>query len=91
MGIYTSAKNKLIPKFQEMKKLVNRALEMLDSYRHKDFPEVLPSELSQLTAPIVLDGMSVHIVEGLSSEDDDCLSSPHSDSSLEDEFEQILN
>jgi len=85
-------KNKLIPKFQEMKKLVSRALETLDSCRHKEsYPEGLPSELSQLTAPIVLDGMSVHIVEGLSSEDDDCLSSPNSDSSLEDEFEQILN
>jgi len=85
-------KNKLIPKFQEMKKLIMRALETLDSCRHKDLPEVLPTELSQLSSPIVLDGMSVHIVEGLSSEDDDSLlSSPQSDSSLEDEFEQILN
>jgi hypothetical protein len=82
-------KNKLIPKFQEMKKLVVRALESFDS-RHKDLPEMLPSELSQITSPIVLDGLSVHIVEGLSS-DDYCLSSPISDSSLEDEFEQILN
>lgn len=82
-------KNKLIPKFQEMKKLVVRALESFES-RHKDLPEILPSELSQITSPIVLDGLSVHIVEGLSS-DDDCLSSPISDSSLEDEFEQILN
>jgi hypothetical protein len=85
-------KNKLIPKFQEMKKLIMRALETLDSCRHKDLPEVLPTELSQLSSPIVLDGMSAHIVEGLSSEDDDSLlSSPQSDSSLEDEFEQILN
>jgi hypothetical protein len=82
-------KNKLIPKFQEMKKLVVRALESLDS-RQKDLPEILPSELSQITSPVVLDGLSVRIVEGLSS-DDDCLSSPISDSSLEDEFEQILN
>jgi len=72
-----------------MKKLVVRALESIDS-RQKDLPEMLPSELSQITSPIVLDGLSVHIVEGLSS-DDDCLSSPISDSSLEDEFEQILN
>jgi hypothetical protein len=83
-------KNKLIPKFQEMKKLVVRALESIDS-RQKDLPEILPSELSQIASPIVLDGLSVHhMVEGLSS-DDDCLSSPISDSSLEDEFEQILN
>jgi hypothetical protein len=82
-------KNKLIPKFQEMKKLVSRALESVDAFRHKDLPEVLSAELSQLTAPILLDGMSVHIVESFSS-DDDCLSSPQSDSSLEDEFEQIL-
>jgi len=83
-------KNKLIPKFQEMKKLIVRALETLDSCRHKDLPEILPTELAHFSSPIVLDGVSVHIVEGLSSEDDS-LSSPQSDSSLEDEFEQILN
>jgi len=84
-------KNKLIPKFQEMKKLVSRALETLEALRQKDLPEVLSTELSQLTAPILLDGMSVHIVESFSSEDDDSLSSPQSDSSIEDEFEQILS
>lgn len=84
-------KNKLIPKFQEMKKLATRAFETLEAIRHKDLPEVLSTELSQLTAPILLDGMSVHIVEAFSSEDDDPLSSPQSDSSLEDEFERILN
>jgi len=82
-------KNKLIPKFQEMKKLVARALETLEVIRHKDLPEMLSSELS-LSTPILLDGMSVHIVEAFSS-DEDSLSSPRSDSSLEDEFEQILN
>jgi len=86
-------KNKLIPKFQEMKKIINRALESVDSYRHRDFSEVLPSDLAQLSPPIVLDGISVHIVETFTSseDDEDILSSPHSDSSLEEEFEQILN
>lgn len=86
-------KNKLIPKFQEMKKLIIRALEALESYRHKDFNDVLPSELAHLSTPIVLDGLSVHIVETFTSseDDEDLLSSPHSDSSLEEEFEQILN
>lgn len=86
-------KNKLIPKFQEMKKLINKALEALDSCRHKDFAEALPSDLAQLSPPIVLDGISVHVVETFTSseDDEDLLSSPHSDSSLEEEFEQILN
>jgi len=74
-----------------MKKLVSRALESLENHRHKDLPEVISTELSQLTAPILLDGMTVHIVESLSSSEEDSLSSPQSDSSLEDEFEQILN
>jgi len=84
-------KNKLIPKFQEMKKQALKALGAVDVTRHKDFEDDLPSELAQLSAPIVLDGISVHIVEALSSESDDDLSSPQSDSSLEDEFDQILN
>jgi hypothetical protein len=85
-------KNKLIPKFQEMKKVIAKALEALEGLRNRDFEDDLPSELAQLTAPIVIDGLSVHIVEALtSSDDDDCLSSPQSDSSLEEEFEHILN
>jgi hypothetical protein len=82
-------KNKLIPKFQEMKKLVSRALDSLEVIRHKDNQGLLPNEIPQHNASIMLDGMSVHIVEAFSS-DEDCLSSPQSDSSLEDEFEQIL-
>jgi len=84
-------KNKLIPKFQEMKKQAVKALDAVDNVRSKDFEDDLPSELAQLSAPIVLDGISMHIVESLSSESDDDLSSPQSDSSLEDEFDQILN
>jgi len=82
-------KNKLIPKFQEMKKLVVKSLEAFESVRQRDFDDELPSDFSQLSAPIILDGISVHIVETFSSSDDE-LSSPQSDSSLE-EFEQILN
>lgn len=83
-------KNKLIPKFQEMKKQAAKALETLDIPHQNDFQEDLPSELTQLNAPVVLDGISVHIVESLSESDDD-LSSSQSDSSLEEEFDQILN
>jgi hypothetical protein len=82
-------KNKLIPKFQEMKKLVSRAMESLEAFRHKDLQEVLPNQMPSHNTSILLDGMSVHIVEAFSS-DEDCLSSPRSDSSLEDEFQQIL-
>lgn len=82
-------KNKLIPKFQEMKKLVLKALEAFESVRQREFEEELPSEFSQLSAPIILDGISVHVVETFSSSDDE-QSSPQSESSL-DEFEQILN
>jgi len=83
-------KNKLIPKFQEMKKQAIKALDAVDVVRQKDFEDDFPTELA-LTAPIVLDGISVHIVESLSSESDDDLSSPQTDSSLEEEFDQILN
>ena len=83
-------KNKLIPKFQEMKKQATKALESLDIHQ-SDFQEDLPSELTQLNAPVILDGISVHIVESLSGESDDDLSSSQSDSSLEEEFDQILN
>jgi len=82
-------KNKLIPKFQEMRKLVVKALESFETSGPREYDDELPSEYSQLSAPIILDGISVHIVEAFSSDDE--LSSPQSDSSLEDEFDQILN
>jgi hypothetical protein len=72
-----------------MKKLVLKALEAFESVRQRDYDDELPSDFSQLSAPIILDGISVHIVETFSSSDDE-LASPQSDSSL-DEFEQILN
>jgi hypothetical protein len=81
-------KNKLIPKFQEMKKLVSRTQEALEAIRNKEIQGVLPSEMPLHNSSLMLDGMSLHIVEAFSS-DEDCLS-PQSDSSLEDEFEQIL-
>jgi len=76
-----------------MKKLAARALEALDSVRQKtEFEDDLPSDLAELNAPIVLDGISVHIVESFTSSEseEDILSSPHSDSSLDEEFDAIL-
>jgi len=86
-------KNKLIPKFQEMKKSVCRAVELLEMNRNKDLPEILPTELTHLTQPILLDRMALHIVQAFSDDDDQSLSSPlsASDSSLDEEFEHILN
>jgi len=83
-------KNKLIPKFQEMKKQILQAVESIDS-RRRGFEGSLPGELAHLSSPIGLDGLSSHIVDVFSSsEDEDILSSPPS-SSLEEEFDQILN
>jgi len=88
-------KNKLIPKFQEMKKLISKAWDAIESVRQRELSDVLPSDFSHLPSPLLVsEGLGVHIVEGLSSEDEDSLSSlssPQSDSSLDDEFEQILN
>lgn len=83
-------KNKLIPKFQEMKKQISAAVDTLES-RGKNFGGSLPGELAHISSPIGIDGLSAHIVDVFtSSEDEDILSSPAS-SSLEEEFDQILN
>lgn len=79
-------KNKLIPKFQEMKKLISNAVETLES-RGK----ILPRELISSPIDSCIDGPSSDILDVFtSSEDEDILSSPAS-SSLEEEFDQILN
>jgi hypothetical protein len=77
-------KNKLIPKFQEMKRLATKSVQALDSGRPKDDAELSPDELVSPFEDPVLD-MNVS-VESLSSEDDDILSSPHSDSLSEEEM-----
>eukprot|EP01118_Nematostelium_gracile_P015433 TRINITY_DN618_c0_g1_i1.p1 TRINITY_DN618_c0_g1~~TRINITY_DN618_c0_g1_i1.p1 ORF type:complete len:466 (+),score=103.77 TRINITY_DN618_c0_g1_i1:228-1625(+) len=85
-------KNKLIPKFQEMKKLISSAVETLES-SGKSFGGSLPGELANVSSPVdaCIDGLSGDIVDVFtSSEDEDILSSPAS-SSLEEEFDQILN
>jgi len=81
-------KNKLIPKFQEMKKAVCRALEALESLESNRPKDLLPESL-ELTQPILLDHMALHIVQAF-SDDDESLSSPRSDSSIDDEFQHIL-
>lgn len=84
-------KNKLIPKFQEMKKIAVNAFEVLESERNKDFSEGLAEGL--LDGPPVLlaslDGIAVRVIEGISSEDDDFLSSPETLS--EEDLEQLSN
>jgi len=84
-------KNKLIPKFQEMKKIAVNAFEVLETERNKDFSDGIAEGL--LDGPPVLlaslDGIAVRVVESVSSEDDEFISSPETLS--EEDLEQLSN
>jgi hypothetical protein len=80
-------KNKLIPKFQEMKRLATKAVQALESSRPKDDEDISPDELVSPFDEPVLD---INVaVESVTSEDDDILSSPPESLSEEEMLDQL--
>lgn len=85
-------KNKLIPKFQEMKKIAARVVEFMEAQRQKDLSQILCSDfhdpdtaLGEPVFPRIIDAeLATPMAEGISSQDEDFFSSPSSQLSEED-------